>query len=150
MSPEVKGLLHARHMERRWCHLGNAATYALVAAGVPLTFFIGPVGLSVLLPGVIGNLAVDMADQRILHYPHPITPQQQLTLGSDAAVGEEVVCAQARYRLLHRLRRERHMHYPRGLGVSALRPFAKGLRALRGWLHAGRMAETAAPQKNAG
>ena len=137
---EVRGLLHARHIERRWCHFGNAATHVLVAVGAPLTFFIGPFGLAVLLPGVFGNLAVDVADQRIIHYPKQLTLPQQLRLGHRAALGAEIVHAQGQYRNLYRLRRERHKQYPRGLGINIVRPFARSMRALRTWIHRSQMA----------
>ncbi len=99
----VKALLHARHRERRWVHLGNAITYTMVAAGAPLTFFGGPFGFAVLVPGVLANIACDVADQRIIHYS-------------------------------------------RGLGVSLLRPFALGVRAMRRRLHPQRMAAIDQPE----
>ena len=145
-EPVVKNMLHARHIERRWCHFGNAATHALVAVGAPLTFFVGPVGFSVLVPGVLGNLAVDVADQRIIHYPSQLSWHQQLRLGDQAALHTEIVRAQAQYRLLHRLRRERHALYPRGLGINLVRPFAQVASSLRRLLRPANMQQQAGPE----
>ncbi len=141
---EVRRLLRARHIERRWCHLGNAVTHACVAVGAPLTFFLGPIGFSVLIPGVLGNLAVDVADQRIIHYPNQLS-HNALHSENSAALATEIVRTQAQYRVLHRLRRERHALYPRGLGINIVRPFAQGVSAMRRLLSSTRTAQQATP-----
>ena len=60
-------LIERTHKIRR-ISSGSAASYTMEAIGAPLTLALGPVGLSVLLPGVIGMISTGFTKKRNIDY----------------------------------------------------------------------------------
>ena len=125
-------LLHGRLNRIRNHALANSASYIGLAVGAPLTSFVGPIGLAVLLPGVVGLVVAGYYHSKHLHYSEQLSPEQRLRLGNKHEIANRVVLADEEYRLLKQLKAQKRLLYPYAeespppvrqcvLGINALR-----------------------------
>lgn len=105
-------LLHGRLNRIRYHALFNAASYLGLAVGAPLTSSIGPIGLAVLLPGVVGLIFAGYYHGKNLHYSEQLSPEQRLRLGNKHEIANRVVLADEEYRLLKELKAHKRLVYP--------------------------------------
>ena len=85
-----------------------------VAVGAPITFALGPVGLSVLLPSVLATIWIAYERSNRLDYHNTLNDEQKLALGSSHAVANEVYRAEQHYLALKALKAARRTYYPFG------------------------------------
>ena len=125
----VAALLGARlHSERLYQGLTTAA-FVGVAVGAPLTFFGGPYGLAVLVPGIVAAFTMDYLRRRRLGYVPQLSAAAKLTLDSESALVNEVARTHATYALLKHLKSQRRPVYPYG-ATTPLGPLWRGFNAL--------------------
>ena len=125
-------LLHGRLNRIRNHALANTASYIGLAVGAPLTSFVGPIGLAVLLPGVVGLIFAGYYHSKHLHYSEQLSPEQRLRLGNKHEIANRVVLADEEYRLLKELKAQKRLLYPWAEeSPPPVRQVVKGINALR-------------------
>lgn len=134
----VAALLAQRlHDERLYDSLSGAA-YLGVAVGVPLTFFGGPYGLTVLMPSLLMVGVTGSLRRRRLEYVTQLSASDKLAIDSQALIVNEVARADASYCLLKGLKQSKRPRYPYG-GDSSLGPVVRSINRLRNALDPDRL-----------
>ncbi|HET6347427.1 MAG TPA: hypothetical protein VFH51_21030, partial [Myxococcota bacterium] len=127
-------LLRRRLRERRLIMGLSVVSHAGIAVGAPLTLFVGPIGLSVLIPSALLVFAGDKAAQHRIQFPSQLSAAEKGQLVSRAAFVNLVAKNRRNEQALEAVRKQKALLYPRG-SIYGGALFAEGWAALRRRLH---------------
>ncbi len=134
-APVVNKLYRARQNELAKFFACDAAARGAAVAGASIVVFVGPAGLLMLVPSMLGIIVTTCFTRRMVRVDDAMTPHEKMSLDTDTKYIESIVASHQGVRVLDRLRQLRHQRYPRGWGTR-WRPLLRIYRRLRYDTHA--------------
>jgi len=110
----------------------RSASWGAMGIGVPFAIFGGPIGLAVLIPGVIGCIGAAYADGTKVDYTPQLTWKDKLALGSTESIVNAILTAHAQFDLLKTLKSQKPLLYPKGgNSLPGIRAIVKLIASIR-------------------
>ena len=129
-APFVDALYRARQNELGKYFAVDAASRGVAVAGACITIFVGPVGLLILVPSLLGTVVTTCFARRMLRVDDAMTPHEKMSLDTDGRFIDTIVTAHRSLGILADLRQLRRERYPAGWGTR-FRPLLRIYRHLR-------------------
>lgn len=129
---DAQAFAHARLTLIQRQALGSALGFTAIAVGAPLTFFGGPYGLALLIPGVLTVAVANHFESEKIEHTNPLPLEQSLALVTERQICNMMGLAYLEYRNLKELKAQRRYRYLLGSHRGAiLRSLSAPLRFAR-------------------
>ena len=99
----------------------TGVSFSTIAAGVPLTFFVGGFGAAIIIPGILGVSVADHFEKKKIEYLNPMSFEEIHALVTERQINNAMGYAYQEYVLLKRLKHSKSADYLVGAHHGHLR-----------------------------